>query len=650
MSRRTRHASSNVLNPNLTALLDVVLQLITFFMMLVHFGTRLEGATKAVRLPLAPAALPGTDLTFDRLAVAMNAQGRLLVKGQALDDDGGERILGGRSQGPSSRARNSGRGCHSRRRIADCRHLARRSSRIVRGGRARARRGTGQGIRPLQPGRVAEPHAMSIASGLQIGPELARGRSQILPAGGESAPRVAELSPGPARRSRLSRDADARHGLSASGLLHHHLQTSHGRDSPRPRSSSHARGAAVSITWKRSAHAGPKRRHRPGKRPPGPCRGRRPRRLEGPEARRSTAFRDLATLGKRLRLYTQLLEGKPLRVRLVADDSLRYEPAARIIAACSAAGVAAIRLTPPGATPSLPGGGERPAGIGTTRPRPGAGKPAMKRGVCLLVIVSAVGEPGTGMPGVIADDDDQQTSHQLSLADLAGYRAALSGKPTADCARAADPPSEVKFKDLWNRPDDLSRPARHGAEDGSCGPSARGRSAASPRWRKSGSHRRPAILSVRYSHNPPHSMQEPAASEARSGPSAKKAPKGRRADVMPAGGQTVRFTGTFLKMVRYAGADGPRLAPLIVGDQRPEVSSPEPAESRVDRPSLETPGRPVGDPACFLALGLALAAMAAILLARWHMRAPMPSTAARAKSATLTPDPRLEFIEPPDEP
>jgi biopolymer transport protein ExbD len=80
---------------------------------------------------------------------------------------------------------------------------------------------------------------------------------------------------------------------------------------------------------------------------------------------------DLSTLGKRLRLYTQLLEGKPLRVRLVADDKLRYEPAARIIATCSAAGVSAIRLTPPGAVPSLPGGGERPAGIGAKRP--GAG-------------------------------------------------------------------------------------------------------------------------------------------------------------------------------------------------------------------------------------------------------------------------------------
>ena len=63
-----------------------MLQLITFFMMLVHFGTRLEGATKAVRLPLAPAALPGTDLTFDRMAITMNSQGKLVVKGRVLDD------------------------------------------------------------------------------------------------------------------------------------------------------------------------------------------------------------------------------------------------------------------------------------------------------------------------------------------------------------------------------------------------------------------------------------------------------------------------------------------------------------------------------------------------------------------------------------
>jgi biopolymer transport protein ExbD len=66
---------------------------------------------------------------------------------------------------------------------------------------------------------------------------------------------------------------------------------------------------------------------------------------------------DLPTLGNRLQRYRQILQGRPLRVRLVADDRLRYEPAAQIIATCSAAGVAAIRLAQPGATPALPGPG-----------------------------------------------------------------------------------------------------------------------------------------------------------------------------------------------------------------------------------------------------------------------------------------------------
>jgi biopolymer transport protein ExbD len=83
---------------------------------------------------------------------------------------------------------------------------------------------------------------------------------------------------------------------------------------------------------------------------------------------------NVTTLGNQLRRYTQLLEGKPLRVRLVADDNLRYEPAARIIAACSAAGVAAIRLSPPGSTPALPGGGGRPASLSKDRD-PAATKP-----------------------------------------------------------------------------------------------------------------------------------------------------------------------------------------------------------------------------------------------------------------------------------
>jgi biopolymer transport protein ExbD len=83
MPRSTRR-SSGMISPNLTPLLDVVLQLITFFMMLVHFGTRVEGENRRVRLPVAPAALPGSDLRFDRLPVALDRRGELLVGGQAL--------------------------------------------------------------------------------------------------------------------------------------------------------------------------------------------------------------------------------------------------------------------------------------------------------------------------------------------------------------------------------------------------------------------------------------------------------------------------------------------------------------------------------------------------------------------------------------
>ena len=73
---------------------------------------------------------------------------------------------------------------------------------------------------------------------------------------------------------------------------------------------------------------------------------------------------DLAGLGTRLRRYAQLMGTRPLRVRLVADDRLRYEPAAKIIATCSAAGVAAVRLAQPGGLPALPSLNSSPGGVG----------------------------------------------------------------------------------------------------------------------------------------------------------------------------------------------------------------------------------------------------------------------------------------------
>lgn len=78
MPRRGRPRDPGRLDPNLTPLLDVVLQLITFFMMLIHFGTQVEGAAGEVRLPVAPAALPGSDIALERLVVAIDARGRLL--------------------------------------------------------------------------------------------------------------------------------------------------------------------------------------------------------------------------------------------------------------------------------------------------------------------------------------------------------------------------------------------------------------------------------------------------------------------------------------------------------------------------------------------------------------------------------------------
>ena len=82
---RGRGDSDATISPNLTPLLDIVLQLITFFMMLIHFGSKLEGETAAVRLPTAPAALPTGDLGLDRLIVAVDPDGRLLVDGDALE-------------------------------------------------------------------------------------------------------------------------------------------------------------------------------------------------------------------------------------------------------------------------------------------------------------------------------------------------------------------------------------------------------------------------------------------------------------------------------------------------------------------------------------------------------------------------------------
>ena len=56
----------------------------------------------------------------------------------------------------------------------------------------------------------------------------------------------------------------------------------------------------------------------------------------------------VGALTDRLKRYQRVLNGRPLRVRVVADDRLRYEEAARIVGACSTAGVDSVRLADPG--------------------------------------------------------------------------------------------------------------------------------------------------------------------------------------------------------------------------------------------------------------------------------------------------------------
>ncbi len=86
MTYRNRSRSEGTFTLNLTPLLDVVLQLITFFMMLIHFGAKIEGASAAIRLPTAPAALPGADLGLDRLVVSIDPRGRLIADGETLEE------------------------------------------------------------------------------------------------------------------------------------------------------------------------------------------------------------------------------------------------------------------------------------------------------------------------------------------------------------------------------------------------------------------------------------------------------------------------------------------------------------------------------------------------------------------------------------
>lgn len=71
--------------PNLTPLLDVVFQLITFFMLVINFSN--DNYDQRVRLPVAGTAQPveaGEKVAEDRLVLNVDRQGHLLMNGQVM--------------------------------------------------------------------------------------------------------------------------------------------------------------------------------------------------------------------------------------------------------------------------------------------------------------------------------------------------------------------------------------------------------------------------------------------------------------------------------------------------------------------------------------------------------------------------------------
>jgi biopolymer transport protein ExbD len=69
--------------PNLTPLLDIVFQLITFFMLLINFSS--DNYDQRIRLPVAGAARPVEEdarVSEDRLVLNVDKDGHLLIGGE----------------------------------------------------------------------------------------------------------------------------------------------------------------------------------------------------------------------------------------------------------------------------------------------------------------------------------------------------------------------------------------------------------------------------------------------------------------------------------------------------------------------------------------------------------------------------------------
>ena len=262
------------------------------------------------------------------------------------------------------------------------------------------------------------------------------------------------------------------------------------------------------------------------------------------------------------------------------------------------------------------------------------GKSGFRVATAILPMLMAALWTSAGLaqpPGI----DDLES--RLGLADLTSYRAALAGKATADGAGASVPPRPVSFRDLWDHPEAWSgqrvqvdgrvvRVFRQGAV-GSFPPLVEA-------WLAT-----PAgdLFCVEFPWEESPERKDEAFEPVR----------------------PVRFTGTFLKTVRYAAGDQARLAPLIVGDRPPapleKVSAAEPTAASAFRAMGGSRGTgqeadrslDAWSPTAW-GLALVLGLTAALVLAWRHLHGKTPARKSgprRSSSNGVLADPPLEFVE-----
>ena len=263
-------------------------------------------------------------------------------------------------------------------------------------------------------------------------------------------------------------------------------------------------------------------------------------------------------------------------------------------------------------------------------------KPGFPAATVILLVLGAAFWASTGLAQSEATPTDDIES-QLGLADLTAYRAALSGKATTDGAKGSGPPRSVTFRDLWNHPETWSG-RRVQVE---------GRIVRLFRQDAVGSF--PALVEA-WLVTPAGDLfcvEFP------------RDERPERKDEASEPGRPVKFTGTFLKTIRYAAGDQARLAPLIVGDRPPAASRNESAAETGPVSSLfpaaaapmtgqaADRGLDIGSPAAWV-FALVLGMTAPLVLAWRHVRgdkAARRSGPRHAHRVEALAGPPLEFVE-----